>query len=325
MTALSVPELTVTAGSPGGRVPLVAGAEFALGDGEVLGIVGETGAGKTMTMRALLGLLPKGVRAAGTAVIEGEEFDLADARKLRALLGRKTGLVLQNPAGMLDPLARIGRQLEEGVVQHRIMRRVDARRRAEHLLETMGLDATAVLELYPHQISGGMAQRVAIAMALMPRPLVLFVDEPTSALDAHLRVEVLTLLRNVARDEGCSIVLVSHDLGLVGHFCDTVVVMYAGHVIERGPVAAVLHRPTHPYTADLLACSTSLDAERRAPLRSIAGSPPAPGSWPEGCVFAPRCTVAVEQSALERPQLRRFGARAVACHRAADEIAREEL
>jgi oligopeptide/dipeptide ABC transporter ATP-binding protein len=322
-SAILVEELAVGAARQGRpRLPLVEDVELVVRPREVSGIVGETGAGKTLTVKALLGLLPAGTSATGRIVLgESGSWDLSAPQELRRLRGRDLGVVLQNPVGMFDPLVRVRHQLTEGVVRRRVMRKRQALERARELLASMGFgDAEAVLELFPHQLSGGMAQRVAIAMALMPHPRVVVADEPTSALDAHLRVEALELLRHVAREQDAAVLLVSHDLGLVSHFCDSITVMYAGRVVERGATAAVLGRSQHPYTRALLECSPALDAIPHSSLPTIPGAPPPPGAWPPACVFEPRCPLAFARCREERPALRSDGGRAAACHLAFEAV-----
>jgi oligopeptide/dipeptide ABC transporter ATP-binding protein len=314
--ALALSALRVELPRRSETLTLVDEVSLSVAAGEVLGIVGETGAGKTLTTKAVLGLLPRSMRASGTlAVGDREPVALSDAAGLHPLRGRDIGLVQQNPMATFDPLFRLGAQLTEGVVRRKLLSRADARERAHQLLSQLGFrDPAATLDLYPHQLSGGMSQRMAIAMALMPRPSVIIADEPTSALDAHLRIDVLRLLRSVGSEQGAGIVLVSHDLGLVSHFCDTVAVIYAGRIVERGPIQAVLREPAHPYTVALLACSPALDAPPRRPLRAIGGTPPAPTAWPPGCVFAPRCPRAAERCHVEPPALTDHGGRIAACH-----------
>jgi oligopeptide/dipeptide ABC transporter ATP-binding protein len=320
----AVTDLRVEVQGPSGPTTLIDGAELSVAAGDIVGVVGETGAGKTVTMRALLGLLPPRVTASGSLRVgDGPQIDLADVRAVRALLGRETSVVLQNPVGTLDPLLRVGRQLVEGVVRKRGVDRASATDRALRLLAEMGfVDAEAVLRLHPHQLSGGMAQRVAIAMGMMPQPRLLVLDEPTSALDANVRVEVLKLFRTVAREEGTAVFLVSHDLGLVSHFCDAVAVMYAGRVVERGATETVLSSPEHPYTAALLECSATLGGTPHEPLPAIPGAPPAPGHWPSGCVFEPRCPLAFDRCRAERPALASaLDRQDAACHLATTEAA----
>jgi oligopeptide/dipeptide ABC transporter ATP-binding protein len=294
---------------------LVERVDVALAPGEVMGIVGETGAGKTLTMRAILGLLPGGISAEGELALGGQTVRLSNLARLHSLLGAQTSMVFQNPVGMLDPMMRVGDQLIEGVVRRRIMTALEARERAGALLSQMGFrDPLVVERLYPHELSGGMAQRVATAMAMMPRPRILILDEPTSALDANVRVEVLRLFRRLAQQERTAVFLVSHDLGVVSHFCDSMAVMYAGRVVESGSTADILTRPAHPYTGALLACSATLLAPNRSALLTISGAPPRPGEWPLGCVFSPRCPRAAERCREERPRLEPKQASAAACH-----------
>jgi oligopeptide/dipeptide ABC transporter ATP-binding protein len=306
-TALEISDLHIDAFRDDERLPLVEGVELRVSPGEVCGIVGESGAGKTLTVRALLGLLPSGMVARGEIAFDDRPARLGDRRA-------DTGVVLQNPASMLDPLMVLGKQLTEAVVYHGAMTRAEAVERAKQLLVQMGFaDPSHVLALYPHQLSGGMAQRAALAMALMPSPRVLVVDEPTSALDANLRTEVLRVVRALAAEQQCAIVLVSHDLSLVGTYCDSMAVMYAGRVVESGPATALLSEPQHPYTKALVASAASSLSPPRTPLPVIKGSAPRPGEWPEGCVFAPRCKFVFDRCVSDRPALQREGARRSAC------------
>jgi oligopeptide/dipeptide ABC transporter ATP-binding protein len=303
-----------------GRVVLVEDVSLTVGRGQVLAIVGETGAGKTLTVRALSGLLPRGLLGAGSVRFgNGLGADLSSVRSMRAMRGREIAFVMQDAMGSFDPLIRVKRQLIEGVTRRGELDKRRAYERASSLLGAMGFaDARAVMELFPNQLSGGMAQRLAVAMAMMPSPLVLAVDEPTSSLDAHVRIEVLSLLRSTARERGSAVLLISHDLGIVSRFADFVSVMYAGRLVEHGPTDQVLANPQHPYTTALLACSPSVTATARAELPVIPGSPPTPGDWPSGCVFAPRCTRAFDRCIAERPTLRTTGVRSAACHLAFD-------
>ncbi|MEN3284581.1 MAG: oligopeptide transport system ATP-binding protein [Solirubrobacteraceae bacterium] len=325
---MTVARLHVRAGSGRAKnsgLPLVEDVNYALSAGEVLGVVGETGAGKTMTIRGTLGLLPRGVVADGEVTLGDEHITLGPSNPMRRFLGRATGIVVQNPHDMLDPLMRTRKQMIEGVLRLRTMSANEASDRAEYLLGELGFrDPERVLDLYPSQLSGGMAQRVAIAMALMPRPAVVAVDEPTSALDAQSRIEVLDLIRDLCAAEGTAVIFVSHDLELVGRLCDAVAVMYAGRVIEQGTTDVILRQPSHPYTKALLRCAPSLSSPPRQPLPLIAGSPPRPGTWPAGCTFAPRCPHVSERAECERPVLRVVDGRAVACHRA-EELAATTL
>ncbi|HET6507840.1 MAG TPA: ABC transporter ATP-binding protein [Baekduia sp.] len=315
MTAVS--GLGVALRRPGGEtLPLVEDVSFAVAPGRILGVVGETGAGKTLTMRATLGLSAPALAVTGHLTLpDGDVVDLADRAAVRALLGDRLSVVLQDPLGMLDPLFRVGDQLIEGVCRAGRMTSGEARGRAERLLEAMGfVDVAAVQRLFPHELSGGMAQRVATALAMMARPSLLVLDEPTSALDASVRVEVMRLVRQLAAEERIGVCLVSHDLGVISHFADALMVMYAGRVLEARPADEALHAPAHPYTRALIASSPSLDAPRRRPLPVIHGAPPVPGTWPGGCVFEPRCPRAADRCRGTRPALEPSGAGTVACH-----------
>lgn len=306
-------EVTTTGSS---RTRLSHGVSLTVPAGQLMGVVGESGAGKTMTVRALLGVLPSGVRASGALEIDGAVTALDDAAGLRRLLGSTTSIVLQNPHSMLDPLMRVGAQLVEGVVRQRLLSTAEAAARARTLLAQMGFDdVDRIVRLYPHQLSGGMAQRVTVAIGMMPAPRLLVVDEPTSALDANVRLEVLRSLRSLAESERTAVILVSHDLGLVSHFCDLVTTMYAGAVVEQGRTREVVQRPTHPYTAALLAASATLTTPRKQFLPVIPGAAPRPSALPRGCSFSPRCARASARCGREVPLLLDHGdGRVAACH-----------
>jgi len=271
-----------------GGPTLVSDVSFALREGTVLGLVGESGCGKTMTARSLLGLLPDGVSvSAGSIGWQGRE--LTDFRSVR---GREIALISQEPMVALDPMFTVAHQLTQPIRRFRRVGRAEARRVAARLLAQVGIvDAERVLKSYPHQLSGGMAQRVCIALALTGEPKLLIADEPTTALDVTVQAEILSLLRQLVRDTGLSIILVSHDLGVVADLCDDVAVMYAGAVVEAGATADVLGAPAHPYTMALLGANPHVPDGEPVPLRlaSIAGTVPPPGRWPTGCRFATRC------------------------------------
>jgi oligopeptide/dipeptide ABC transporter ATP-binding protein len=321
--ALDVRDLTVTLRAR--PVALVEDVGLQVARGEVAAIVGETGAGKTVTIRALLGLLPPALRATGSVSVgEAPPVALDDRAGLARLRGRAVGIVLQNPYGAFDPLLRIGRQMAEGVLATGALSAARARDRATELLGAMGFrDAARVLELYPHELSGGMRQRAAIAMAMMPEPGVIIADEPTSALDAHLRTGILELLRRLAAEHALAVLMISHDLSLVGRYCDSVTVMYAGRVVESGPAPAALAAPAHPYASALVATAPSVTAAPRRPLPSIPGTVPRPEARPGGCAFAPRCPRHDERCIEERPLVAPVAPeRAAACHYPLVEAAR---
>jgi peptide/nickel transport system permease protein len=316
---LEVRDLTVSvADGPG----LVTGVSFALGPGAVLGLVGESGCGKTITARALLGLLPEGVAVTGGSVWFADR-DLAGLpeRQLRAIRGREIALISQEPMVALDPVFSIGYQLTQPIRRfrsvggHRVGR-AQARRIAADLLGQVGIvDARRMLRSYPHQLSGGMAQRVCIALALTGSPKLLIADEPTTALDVTVQAEILSLLRSLVQARGLSVILVSHDLGVIADLCDEVAVMYAGQVVESGTVTDVLGRPTHPYTAALLGANPHVADGLPVPERlpSIPGTVPAPADWPTGCRFIGRCALATDRCARPVPAARAHGSGTVRC------------
>lgn len=312
---LRVEELTVKTDL---GVDVVADVDFSASSGRLLGLLGETGAGKTMTARATLGLLPPGLRARGRVrFVDQEWIPLERPDLIRRHLGLTAGLMLQNPMGAFDPLQRVGPQMIEAVVRNGLMTKQSALSRASRLCDELSLgDAEQVFRLYPHQLSGGMSQRVALALALMPSPRLLVVDEPTSALDANLRVDALRLVQSLAQKTDMAVVIISHDLGLVSRFCDEIAVLYAGHLAETGRTLDVLGSPAHPYTRTLMSCSLRLEGPSRTTLPTIGGEPPGPGQWPQGCYFHPRCPDAVDQCRRQRPVFAssRDRARGAACH-----------
>ncbi|HVD28787.1 MAG TPA: ABC transporter ATP-binding protein, partial [Mycobacteriales bacterium] len=278
---------------------LVTGVSFALRPGRVLGLVGESGCGKTMTARSLLGLLPDGVAVSGGSILwQGRELVGLSDRELTRIRGREIAMISQEPMVALDPMFSIAYQLTQPIRRFRGVGRAEAKQIAAELLRSVGIvDAERVLKSYPHQLSGGMAQRVCIALALTGEPKLLIADEPTTALDVTVQAEILSLLRALVRDQGLSVVIVSHDLGVVADICDDVAVMYAGEVVESGSAVAVLDDAAHPYTMALLGANPHVPDGEPVPLRlaSIPGTVPAPGSWPTGCRFASRCQFAQEQ------------------------------
>jgi oligopeptide/dipeptide ABC transporter ATP-binding protein len=313
MTGLDVSDLTVV--RPAATdTPAIGPVSFSVAPGSAMGVVGETGAGKTLTLRALMGLLPSGFNFTGSVRIGADDRIYRTEADLRQLLGRAVGVVLQNPFTAFDPLKSVGSQIVEGVTRRHLATRPDAQARAAELLEEMGFaHPENVLRLFPNQLSGGMAQRVAIAMALMPKPSVLLADEPTSALDATLRLEVLELIRRFTTASGAVLVIISHDLRLVGRFCDTLVVMYGGRVVESGPARELLEKPRHPYTQALVACTPTLGTEGKRRLDSITGNPPSLFEAEARCRFAPRCGLAVDACWREEPPLEPLSGVNVAC------------
>jgi len=295
---LSVRNLSVGVDSTGtgNGVRLVTDVSFDVQPGTVLGLVGESGCGKTMTALSLLGLLPSGVSVTGGQILwNGRNLGATTEKDMEAVRGREIALISQEPMRALDPMFTIGYQLTATIRRLRGMGKAEARAEALNLLEKVGIvDAARILKTYPHQISGGMAQRVAIALALSGRPKLLVADEPTTALDVTVQAEILSLLRTLVKDTGMSVVMVTHDLGVVADICDHVAVMYAGQVVENGKTAAILDNPRHPYTLALLAADPHANHAENMPerLATINGQVPQPKDWPTGCRFAARCQFA---------------------------------
>jgi peptide/nickel transport system permease protein len=305
---LDVRDLTVSvAGGPG----LVTGVSFALRPGAVLGLVGESGCGKTITARALPGLLPEGVEVTGGSLwFSGRDLAGLPERELRAIRGREIALISQEPMVALDPVFSIGYQLTQPIRRFRGVGRAEARRIAAELLGQVGIvDARRIMRSYPHQLSGGMAQRVCIALALTGSPKLLVADEPTTALDVTVQAEILSLLRSLVKARGLSVIIVSHDLGVIADLCDEVAVMYAGQVVESGAVAEVLSQPAHPYTSALLGANPHVAEGLPVPQRlpAIPGTVPAPQDWPSGCRFASRCPRATGACARPVPAAQAHG------------------
>ena len=322
---LDVTNLHVTLRAHGAReaIDAVSDVSFHLAPGDIVGLVGESGSGKTITAMSLLKLLPRHARTAGQARLRGRDLlDLDDAA-LRSVRGEKIGVVYQEPMTALDPVIRIGEQISETIRAHRSVSRRDARERTLTLLERVGIpDPKARYDFFPHQLSGGMQQRVVIAIALSCDPELLIADEPTTALDVTVQAQILELLQSMSRENTMSILLISHNLGVVAQICQRVIVLYAGEVVEDGPIDDVLFSPAHPYTAGLLAAVPLLTALGALP-RPIPGRLPPPGSLPRGCRFAPRCPHAEERCRAERQVLaasvRNGRPRSVRCRRS-DEL-----
>ena len=310
----------LTAAVPGekGAVRLVEEVSLEVEAGETLAVVGESGSGKTVTFTSALGLLPKPGRViAGEALLEGVDLLKLPPEKLRRMRGARIGMVFQDPLTGLNPVFRVGDQIAEVLRAHLPISRWKARDRAAELLARVQIpDPERRVDDYPHQFSGGMRQRVLIAMAIALGPRVLIADEPTTALDVTVQAQVLDLLGDLQREERMAMVLITHDLGVVARQADRVAVMYAGRVVETGSVEEVFRAPRHPYTISLFRSIPDLDAPAGTLLAPIAGAPPDPARRPPGCAFAPRCFAVSDAAGCrgERPLLR-GGAHAAACHR----------
>ena len=319
---LSVRGLTTTFRTETGVFPAVDDVSFDVAAGEVLGIVGESGSGKSVTALSILGLLPDppGRIASGSIRFDGREMVGLPKKALRALRGPSIGMIFQEPMTSLNPVFRIGDQITETIRAHENISKADARTRAIGLLDRVGIAMAAQrLDDYPHQLSGGMRQRVMIAMAVACGPRLLIADEPTTALDVTIQAQILDLLRRLNHERRMAILLVTHDLGVVAQTCERVMVMYAGRIVERAPVRPLFAAPLHPYTRGLLASIPDI-ADRRERLSPIPGSPPNLALAIEGCAFAARCPLAIDRCRSERPLLRTLAAadgdHETACHRA---------
>jgi oligopeptide/dipeptide ABC transporter ATP-binding protein len=288
-----------------GTVYAVNGVSFDIAAGETLGIVGESGCGKSVTALALLGILPRaGHVTGGTAVFGGRDLLTLRDRELRRIRGREIAMIFQDPMTSLNPVLTVGRQIREALETHFGLNRKEAGLRATELLDQVGIPgAKARLSDYPHQFSGGMRQRAMIAMALACEPKLLIADEPTTALDVTIQAQILDLLRSLVAERDTALVLITHDLGVVAGMCERVHVMYAGMFMEAGSADQLFERPRHPYTLGLLQSVPRLDAPRTRKLRPIGGAPRDMLHVPTACPFAPRCAYEVDQSRREVPEL----------------------
>ena len=277
---------------------------FEIAPGEILGVVGESGAGKSLTGNAVIGLLePPGRIGAGEIYLKDRRIDKLAYRDMRKVRGAEIGMIFQDPLTSLNPVYTIGRQLTETLQTHQDLNTRDAKARAVELLEDVGIPAAAErINQYPHQFSGGMRQRVVIALALANNPKLIIADEPTTALDVSVQAQIINLLKRLATDHGAAVMLVSHDMGVIAETCDRVAVMYAGRIIEIGDVSNVVQNPIHPYTQGLMAAIPRLGAGDER-LAHIKGSMPRPNAIPSGCAFHPRCPHAFKPCDKDRPEL----------------------
>jgi len=290
------------------------GVSFDIAAGEVLGMVGESGAGKSMTGAAIIGLLePPGRIAEGEIRLDGRRIDNLPYDQMRRIRGREIGTIFQDPLTTLDPLYTVGRQLMETIRTHLDVSAAEARMRAIGWLERVGIPGAAQrVDSYPHEFSGGMRQRVVIALALCAEPRLVIADEPTTALDVSIQAQIIALLKQLTREKGTAVMLVTHDMGVIAETADRVAVMYAGRVAEIGPVREVVKQPKHPYTVGLMASIPPLD-RRVERLAQIEGAMPRLSAIPPGCAFNPRCPHAFGRCRIERPELLDAGATRAAC------------
>jgi peptide/nickel transport system ATP-binding protein len=322
MALLDVENLTVEFPTRRGVLRALDDISFAINQGEILSVVGESGAGKSLTGAAIIGLLePPGRIAGGRILLNGQRIDNLTSDQMRPLRGRQIGAIFQDPLTTLNPLYAIGRQLTETMQTHLKLSDRDARARAVKWLEEVGIPgARQRVDAYPHEFSGGMRQRVVIALALCAEPRLIIADEPTTALDVSIQAQIIALLRGLTRDHGTSVMLVTHDMGVIAETADRVAVMYAGRLAEIGPVRDVVKHPAHPYTEGLMASIPSLE-HRVNRLRQIDGAMPRLTAIPPGCAFNPRCDKAFDRCRSDRPNLLDAGATRAACWLYAPETA----
>jgi peptide/nickel transport system ATP-binding protein len=311
---LRIAHLSIEFPTRRGRLVAVDDVSFDIGAGEVLGVVGESGAGKSLTGSAIIGLIePPGRVASGEILFDGRRIDNLPPAEMRKIRGRQIGAIFQDPLTSLNPLYTVGRQLIETITTHLELTHAQARSRALELLGEVGIPAPqARIDQYPHQFSGGMRQRVVIALALAAKPRLIVADEPTTALDVSIQAQIIALLKKLCREHATAVLLITHDMGVIAETADRVAVMYAGRLAELGNVDAVIKRPRHPYTVGLMGAIPALSTQRDR-LLQIEGAMPRLSEIPTGCAFHPRCAQAFARCRAERPELMESGETRAAC------------
>ena len=314
MALLQVKNLVVEFPNRRGTLRALDDVSFDIAPGEILGVVGESGAGKSLTGASIIGLLePPGRVAGGEILLEGRRIDNLPHEEMRHVRGRQIGAIFQDPLTSLNPLYTVGRQLTETIQTHLPVSAAEARQRAINLLKDTGIPAAEQrIDHYPHQFSGGMRQRVVIALALAAEPKLIVADEPTTALDVSIQAQIIQLLKRLCRERGAAVMLITHDMGVIAETCDRVAVLYAGRVAEIGPVHEVIHHPAHPYTAGLMASIPDMASDRER-LNQIDGAMPRLNAIPQGCAYNPRCAQRFDRCLQERPELMPAGATQAAC------------
>ena len=324
MALLEVSNLSVQFETPDGTVTAVNGLSFELERGQTVGIVGESGSGKSQTVLAMMGLLASNGRASGSARFDGQDLLSLSPKALNSIRGNRVAMIFQDPMTSLNPYLTVERQMTEVLELHKGMTRAQARVRAVQALDAVKIpEAARRLGMYPHEFSGGMRQRVMIAMALLCEPDVLIADEPTTALDVTVQAQIIALLRELQREHGTAIVMITHDLGVVAGLCDQVMVLYGGRVMEQGSAESIFYQPTHPYTVGLLGAIPRIGQDGST-LLAIPGAPPNMAHLPPGCPFSERCSWAEPRCSSDRPTLISVPEQAGvmrACHRSPDQIA----
>ena len=323
MPLIEVDNLNVQFDTPDGRITAVNGISFALDKGKTLGIVGESGSGKSQAVLAMMGLLAINGRATGVARFDGQDLLQMPAPALNKIRGNRVAMIFQDPMTSLNPYLTVERQMSEVLEFHQNMTRQQARLRCVQALDAVKIpEAGKRIGMYPHEFSGGMRQRVMIAMALLCEPDVLIADEPTTALDVTVQAQIIALLRDLQRDSGTAIIMITHDLGVVAGLCDEVMVLYGGRVMEQASAEAIFYQPTHPYTVGLLGAVPRLEEGDHA-LVAIPGAPPNMARLPAGCPFSERCTLVEPRCVSTRPALLPTPERPAvlrACHQSAEAV-----
>lgn len=304
-SVLEVKDLRTSFFTPDGEIPAVDGVNFHLNEGEILGIVGESGCGKSVTSLSIMGLVPtqNGKIVGGNILFKGEDLTKASVKRMKQIRGNDIAMIYQEPMSSLNPVFTIGNQVMEAIRAHRKWSKQEALDKTVDILKRVGLArAEDLIHEYPHQLSGGMCQRVMIAMALACEPQILIADEPTTALDVTIQAQILDLMHNLNKELNTAIILITHDLGVVAEVCDRVAVMYAGKIVEEGTVDMIFQQPKHPYTKGLIESIPDV-RNKKGRLYSIPGHVPRPGTLKKGCLFAPRCPYAFDRCAKETPEM----------------------
>ena len=321
MSLLEIDDLKVTFTTADGDVNAVNGVSFHIDKGETLAIVGESGSGKSQTAFATMGLLAKNGRATGAARFDGQDLLKMSQREFNAIRSKDIAMIFQDPMTSLNPYLRISDQMAEVLMLHKGISKSQAVTESAQMLDAVRIpDARARITMYPHEFSGGMRQRIMIAMSLLCQPRLLIADEPTTALDVTVQAQIMQLLGDIRSDFGTAVILITHDLGVVAGFCDRTLVMYGGQVMEEGSTDDIFATPAHPYTSGLLRAVPRLDRDD-GELLTIAGEPPDMSNLPAGCPFSPRCAVSLDHCRSLRPVLETTGDRRRACHIPVSEVA----
>ena len=316
-TLLEIKDLCVEFKTMAGTVHAVDHLSYTLHRGEKLGIVGESGSGKSVSSLAMMQLIPNppGKVTGGQILYNGKDLVKLSEREMEKIRGNEISMIFQEPMTSLNPIIRCGKQIAESLQLHRGMKKKEAMEEAIKMMQAVGIaNPQARAYEYPHQMSGGMRQRVMIAMALACQPQILIADEPTTALDVTIQAQILDLIRDLNQEMNTSVVFITHDLGVVSELCDTVIVMYNGHIVEKAPTTDIFREPLHPYTQGLLNSIPRLDEDVEL-LNTIEGTVPAPDAMPAGCRFAPRCPYGKDRCMKEKPGVYHAGNSLVSCFR----------